>query len=117
MFRPMLAAIVAGIFLAGCGSRDGAVKGGSEAQVGAASAVPTSGGFYQEVEEDGRIYVFGTQKTYEANKDKPKLQYAMTFVGGGPGGKTVVIEADGKDEALQNRLIGEYSAKHGAALR
>jgi len=90
----------------------------AEARQAAASApAGMASGFYQEKEHNGRLYVFGTEKAFQAGKEAPDFAYSKTFVGAGPGGKTVVVEADSKDLALQNRLIAEFSRRHSVSLK
>ena len=105
--------------LFGCSHQDATVmatpqnRGGATAQN---APVAQSSTYYNEVEYDGRIYVFGNEKTYNECKDKPHFSYRKVFVGGGPEGKTVVIEADQKDQALQECLIKEFSGRHKVNL-
>lgn len=69
--------------------------------VGAASA---QGLWYKEVEKDGRIYVFNTSKKYDAWKKSGDMGVAITLVGHGPNGETVV----GENETA----IDLYNLKH-----
>ncbi len=69
--------------------------------------------FYKELEHEGRIYVFGTSKTWNGFAATHEIPYCVTFIGGGPGGKTVKLEADAKELALQNRLRREFEKRHG----
>ncbi|HQR46045.1 MAG TPA: porin [Thermoanaerobaculia bacterium] len=57
--------------------------------VGTASA---QGLWYKEVEKDGRVYVFNTLKKYEAWQKSGDMGVAITLVGHGPKGETVVAE-------------------------
>jgi hypothetical protein len=88
-----------------------AAKAGAMLAAASAPAGPASG-VYQEKEHNGRLYVFETEKAFQAAQDAPNFAYSKTFIGAGPGGKTVVVEADSKDLALQNRLIAESSRRH-----
>ncbi len=69
--------------------------------VGAAWA---QGLFYQEVEKDGRIYVFNTAKKYNAWLKSGDMGVAITLVGHGPKGETVVAENE--------TAIDLYNLKH-----
>jgi hypothetical protein len=70
--------------------------------------------FYAEQEYDGRLYVFGTSKLYSQFQATHEMPYSITFIGAGPNGQTVKIEADAKDVALEKRLKQLYEEKHGA---
>ena len=69
--------------------------------------------FYQELEHEGRLHVFGTSKAFSSFQVTHEVPYTLTFIGGGPGGKTVKLEADAKELALQNRLRREFEQRHG----
>ena len=69
--------------------------------VGATSA---QGLWYKEVEKDGRIYVFNTSKKYEAWQKSGDMGVAITLVGRGPKGETVVAENE--------TAIDLYNLKH-----
>ena len=70
--------------------------------------------FYAEAEHDGRLYVFGTSKVYNQFQSTKEMPYGVTFIGAGPNGQTVKLEADSKDIALENRVRKEYEKRHGA---
>jgi Phosphate-selective porin O and P len=59
--------------------------------VGAAGAQVT-GLYYQEVTKDGRIYVFNTYERYQAFQKSGEMGTAITLIGRGPDGETVVAE-------------------------
>ena len=69
--------------------------------LGAASA---QGLWYKEVEKDGRIYVFNTAKKYDAWLRSGDMGVAITLVGHGPKGETVVAENE--------TAIDLYNLKH-----
>ena len=48
--------------------------------------------YYQEVTKDGRIYVFNTPEKYKLWQESGDLGVAITLVGRGPNGETVVAE-------------------------
>ncbi len=72
--------------------------------------------FYAEVPYEGRIYVIGKSASLAAFEKTKELPYRQTFIGVGPNGETVVIEAEAKDVALQARLRRAYDAKHDVEL-
>ena len=72
--------------------------------------------FYREVVHDNRIYVIGSAETLGKFYSSPHLPYTRTFIGAGPGGKTVVIELDKKDAELLPRLIAQFEKFNGAKL-
>ena len=77
-----------------------------------------SGGFYAEETHTGRLYVFGTEKAHSAFKESQQVPaIAKTYIGAGPDGQTVVLEADAKTADLQNRLRSQYEIKHSAKLQ
>jgi phosphate-selective porin OprO and OprP len=51
-----------------------------------------TGLYYQEVEKDGRIYVFNAPETYAAWSESGEMGKSITLVGRGPNGETVVAE-------------------------
>jgi hypothetical protein len=61
-----------------------AVAGSAVAQV--------TGLYYQEVDKDGRIYVFNTSERYKAFMVSGDMGKAITLPGRGPNGETVVAE-------------------------
>ena len=48
--------------------------------------------YYQEVTKDGRIYVFNTPEKYKLWQESGDMGVAITLVGRGPNGETVVAE-------------------------
>jgi len=50
--------------------------------------------FYKEVEKDGRIYVFNTAARYKSWQASGDIGTAVTMIGQGPSGETVVAEND-----------------------
>jgi hypothetical protein len=53
-----------------------------------------TGLYYQEVEKDGRIYVFNTPEKYKAWQESGDMGIAITLISRGPNGETVVAEND-----------------------
>ena len=51
-----------------------------------------TGLYYQEVEKDGRIYVFNTPERYKSWSEGGEMGTAITLIGRGPNGETVVAE-------------------------
>jgi len=48
--------------------------------------------FYQEIEKDGRIYVFNTPEAYKSFETSGEMGVAITLIGRGVDGKTVVAQ-------------------------
>ena len=57
-----------------------------------AAAQMITGLFYQEVEKDGRVYVFNTAERFKAFSGGGEIGTAITLVGRAEGGKTLVAE-------------------------
>src|SRR3954451_16416161 len=51
-----------------------------------------TGLYYQEVEKDGRVYVFNTSEKYQSWSKSNDMGTAVTLVGRGPNGETIVAE-------------------------
>jgi phosphate-selective porin OprO/OprP len=62
--------------------------------VGAPAAVRAQGMYYKEVEKDGRIYVFNLAAEYERWEKSGETGRAITRLGAGPNGKTVVADSE-----------------------
>lgn len=74
-------------------------------------------GFYAEETYKARLYVFGTEKAHKSFKEHEQVpSIAKTFIGAGPEGQTVVLEADAKTNDLQERLKVQYESRHGSKL-
>ena len=112
--------VLAGSFVAAAAS--GCSTGGASAEsIKAAGTVaapaPVDPGYYAEAEHNGRIYVFGDPRTEQTFQTTHSIQIAKTFIGAGPGGRTVVFEARDKLAAMTARLIAKFSADHGVSLQ
>ncbi len=70
----------------------------------AAAPALAQGLWYKEVEKDGRIYVFNTEKKYKEWLVSNDMGVAVTMVGQGPNGETVVAENE--------TAIDMYNFKH-----
>ncbi len=57
-----------------------------------AAYAQVQGLYYQEVEKDGRIYVFNTPEAHKAWAASGEMGKAITLIGRGEGGKTVIAE-------------------------
>lgn len=57
-----------------------------------AAVAQVTGLYYQEVEKDGRIYVFNTPERYKAWLESGETGTAITLVGRGANGETIVAE-------------------------
>ncbi len=115
--RATTGTIVIALAIVGCAGREDGVKKDAPSTAAQAAAAPAASGFYGEKELDGRVYVFGTKKSFDEATDKAHFPYRLTFIGAGPEGKTVILEADQKDEGLQKRLVEEYGKRHSTALQ
>lgn len=73
--------------------------------------------YYSEVNHEGRLYIVGDPATRKSIETHGHMPYAKTFIGGGPGGQTLVFEVDPKNEHLQERLIREFESRYGVSLR
>jgi len=63
--------------------------------VAAATAqAQVKGLYYQEIEKDGRIYVFNTPERYKLWQASDDMGTSITLIGRGPNGETVVAEND-----------------------
>jgi hypothetical protein len=69
-----------------------------------AAVAQVTGLYYQEVEKDGRVYVFNTPERYKLWQDSGDMGQAITLPGAGPNGETVV----GENETA----IDLYNYKH-----
>lgn len=82
-----------------------------------AAMAKESGGFYAEESYKGRLYVFGTEKAHQAFRDTQQVPHIVkTYIGAGPDGQSVVLEADAKTSDLQERLRSEYEGRHRTKL-
>src|ERR1051325_12146563 len=96
--------------LAGCASSDTGSKGAAS---GTMMAKESGSGYYAEEPHKGRIYVLGTEKAHKALTGSQQTPHiAKTFIGAGPDGQTVVLEADSKSNDLQDRLKAQYESRH-----
>jgi hypothetical protein len=106
--------------LGGCAEKQSASSepvGGKSSMEAAGHKASSESAYYAEESADGRIYVFGTAKLHEAYKaSKQKPHIAKSFIGSGPSGETVVLEADAKSNDLQERLRQEFNRRHGTNL-
>jgi hypothetical protein len=62
------------------------------AAVPASAQGPLMGLYYQEVEKDGRVYVFNTPERYKSFMESGEIGTAITLIGRAEGGKTLVAE-------------------------
>lgn len=56
------------------------------------AAAQVKGLYYQELQKDGRIYVFNTPERYKSFQASGEMGTAITLIGRGPNGETVVGE-------------------------
>src|SRR5260221_162826 len=71
------------------------------------------GMFYREVEKDGRIYVFAVMKEFESFDKSGEVGKAVTRLGYGPGGQTVIFDSEDAINLynFKHNLPGEVFAK------
>ena len=72
--------------------------------------------YYAEEEHNDRIYVLGSATSHLAFRNSPHLPYALTMIGAGKDGKTVVFEVDKDNSAQAQRLKSEYASRHNIAF-
>ena len=103
------------LFLSACGAPS---KTSSPTEsVPQAMAKASESDFYAEEPYKGRTHVFGTEKAHQRFKASSELPgVGVSFIGAGTNGETVVLEADAKNAALQERLKGEFNRRHGPRL-
>lgn len=65
--------------------------------------------FYREITVDGRVYVFSTENKFGLYQQSKDMGVAITRLGYGPNGETVVFE-DAKAIELYNRKYGKEEA-------
>jgi len=58
----------------------------------AAASAQILGLYYQELEKDGRVYVFNTPERYQSFTESGEIGTAITLIGRAAGGKTLVAE-------------------------
>ncbi len=107
--------VVALTVLAGCNSSEPAPSPTPSDKP--AAMAKDSGGYYAEETYKGRLYVFGTEKAHQAFKDSHQVPHiAKSYIGAGPEGQSVVLEAEAKTTDLQDRLKAGYESRHNAKL-
>jgi lipopolysaccharide export system protein LptC len=112
----ILAALSASLLMWSC---SGSSKPASTSESsGTMMAKDSPAAYYAEESHKGRLYVFGTEKAHAAFKETQHTPtIAKTFIGAGPEGQSVVLEADAKSSELQERLKTQYEARHTAKLQ
>jgi hypothetical protein len=73
------------------------------------ASAQTGDEYYQELKVDERIYVFSTEKRYTAYQQSKDMGVAITRLGYGPAGETVIFE-DEKAIEMFNRKHGKTEA-------
>ncbi|MEO8586552.1 MAG: porin [Acidobacteriota bacterium] len=72
--------------------------------IGFAIPAAAQGLWYKEIEKDGRVYVFNTSKKFDEFQKSGDMGIAITMLGQGPNGETVVAENE--------TAIDLYNLKH-----
>ena len=100
--------------LPGCASKNKSSNDGVDGAVAEAAATAESNAddWYKDVYKDGRYYVFGQEKTYEAWKETHHMPYTRTQIGAGPRGETLVFEIDKKWPELTDWLEKKFAYEH-----
>ncbi|MCG3135547.1 MAG: hypothetical protein HMLKMBBP_03254 [Planctomycetes bacterium] len=98
--------------LPGCASCPAKFEVSKEAQL----AMTKDEGYYAEEQANGRFYVFGQKKTHEQFASVKGIQVSKSFIGAGPGGATVVVEAKDKLPEMTDRLVATFAQRHGVTL-
>jgi phosphate-selective porin OprO and OprP len=75
----------------------------------APAASAQTGEYYQEMRVDERIYVFSTEKKYTEYQQSKDMGVAITRLGYGPNGETVIFE-DAKAIEMFNKKYGKTEA-------
>src|SRR5436305_14285482 len=57
-----------------------------------AARAQVAGLYYQEVEKDGRVYVFNTPEKFHSWESSGDMGVAVSLIGRGPNGETIVAE-------------------------
>lgn len=103
------------VILGGCASSEAGSRSGPPEK--SMTAKEAGSGFYAEESYKGRIYVLGTEKAHKALTESQQTPpIAKTYIGAGPGGQTIVLEADSKSNDLQVRLKSQYESRHSLKL-
>nr|MDQ5872724.1 OprO/OprP family phosphate-selective porin [Acidobacteriota bacterium] len=74
-----------------------------------ATSAQTAEEYYQEIRVDDRIYVFSTEKKFTTYQQSKDMGVAITRLGYGPAGETVIFE-DAKAIEMFNRKYGKTEA-------
>ncbi|HYE04276.1 MAG TPA: hypothetical protein VEL07_02035 [Planctomycetota bacterium] len=110
--------LLVSLVLGGCG-------GSPEPRATAAPGTPPTPGsyvekgafapYYAEELHDGRIYVFGQQKTHEAFVATRSVNplTSKSFIRRGPNRETVIVESDKDAPTMTTRLWRHFRARHG----
>ncbi len=110
---------IAIIAFAGCGGSSADAR-----QAAAPGVKPTPGSyveksafspFYAEELHDGRIYLFGQQKTHEAflKTKEPNPLKIKSFIKRGPNRETVIVETDKEAPTMGDRLWKQFQTRYG----
>jgi len=73
-------------------------------------------GYYAVETHEGRIYVFGDEKTHGTWQKTHDLQVRKTFIGAGPGGETLMFEVQDKVPEMARRIVERYCTETGLKL-
>lgn len=110
--RVLCLAVLAASAFPGCAACPAKYEVSKEAQL----AMMKDEGYYAEEQRDGRWYVFGQKKTHEQFAAVKGIQVSKSFIGAGPDGATVVVEAKDKLPEMTARLVAAFAQRHGVVL-
>ncbi len=105
--------------VAGCGgssdSRQAAAAPGVKPTPGSYVEKGAFSPFYAEELHDGRIYLFGQQKTHEAfmKSKEPNPLKIKSFIKRGPNRETVIVETDKEAPTMGDRLWKQFQTRYG----
>ena len=106
-----LAVLLCAAVITGCEAMD------KPAWIATKQANDAEANFYSEETGNGRLYVIGRTATLQTFKQTGEIPFAVTYIGKGPNGETVVVEADAKESGLQARLRRAFEEKHALSLK
>jgi hypothetical protein len=112
--RSLILCVLTSALVAACATSGGSSAPAAPEKPKAVSLAPPSPvNVYSEVPHDGRIYVLGSQSSAEALAAGQKPPLAITCLGFGPNGETVIFEAN-KDGNLEKWLRAVWDSEHPA---
>ncbi len=68
--------------------------------------------YYAEHELNGRLHVLGHPDSLARVRDGRSLTFSRNILGKAPGGGTLVVEIDPRDDSFGDRLVAEFDRRH-----